>query len=1571
MKTRFYYDRQRAHTMPRTHTRFLAFLGFLMLPIALLAQPGKTCSNPLNLGTLRDTVMTLTLSYPQTDLWLRFTTTQPRPFVGVTGTGAQQVRWQQANVYGGCSQNLTNLPPNPAPGRTGMALKPNLPGNGTYLLHLKRYYTTSGAGTDTSVNTFRLGTAPTLQANCPGGPLTCGNLAENGDMEAFNTNAMISILTDFPFSQLCKWEAGGFLMYPYYFSTALPSNSPYRIPIASYPSLTGNSQNPGLGNAASNGIIGIRTSTTNSDVVRLPISNLGNQLYFVSYDVTAGKNYAVYNNRVDLDVSASATYSMASYPLAGYNPTIQSGEVNNGTPSNQWTTRSAVFQGNPNLQSIFIGNLALQLYSGPQSGVPGQDCKFVFLDNVILKPFTVALPSSGTTVCQGQAVSVNLDCAYAFPGANYTWQRANGNVILTNNNGALANYTATQTETLTLSVSVNGQTVSANYTITVTNTTIGITPSSAIPPGNFCSGNSSGQVPTTLAQFQHLVTFQAPAANSYQWQVNGVPVAGATSSSFTPVQNQFNAGQYTISVVLNGNSLCSPSTQFNLVANPCQLPCIRLLGNTKYTASSNYINGTHNNPNSSTLSNSSIIGEVVVVDGTFRVSSNNTPNNPLTFTNCTIWMTPGAQIEVAQGAGLALTSTTVDGCVQMWNRIVNEGTLTVTNSTLRHAEAAIEVTANSKTRVESTLFHDNVVGIYSRSINTFVTYPITQLTVGGSTFSTNGGFLPSFDITHSQYVYSVSYPIANNNLPMAQPPMSTRPASGIYLSWVANVDLTPPANSGPNRFLNLWNGIGLIDCGTAKIANCIFEGMEHNLAPSTATTINIFHQQQPIGDAAIANGAINQSIYSNSSCRAVSALRTDLVMLPAIGDSPNLPTIRNCYRGIYVLNGSFNDTLSLNAFNNIMMTIRDVQVGITLERIQAAKVCRVFKFRVLAHCNGLEATRCMTDSKVYFYNNDVEFVYLNTVWQAGGNCFKVVQTGNSQIPRVVVRNNTFTVRGDRGFGGELVWANEAWIQNNTISIFDGVNTIPPQPNLGIFRGLFIRLGSHNWINDNVITCSRNNPINGNIASAGIFLSATRNNKIYCNQINRMPVGIRISDFCGGTELGSNFINENGVGLHMYRFDTTASSVKPFIGQQPFMGNTWLSDASSYQVAARYDHYDVNDLSANRFRVGTGNAPPTGRSFIPPSFSAPLLANQWFQTWPGGINQNCSYFHNLLPSDDNIADIPATSAAVVQMVQLAEMAPDNSLFGAESDWLKKKALYINLKENSDLVYADAALTTSFDSLSNTELGQTVDAIYQAEDAYKMDESTAQNIEALSATITSLFNAWQNHAASGDLIQAQADAEAIAQAHNQRLELYAQWSLVVDAKRAAAKSQNMSIMPSVLPEDNYKTVVDVYLAAQTTKGFENLKQYEYDIYSVASQCPVTGGDAVYIARTMYEVLHPEVVFSDSNLCQGVVANRMAQIALGTATSIKSKPSSNAGAAKGWRIAPNPVGDYVQVQGIQQHVVSWVISDALGQTLMQGTQQAGNFVPISVSHLPKGFYSLTMVQETGQRIVLKFVH
>jgi hypothetical protein len=100
-------------------------------------------------------------------------------------------------------------------------------------------------------------------------------------------------------------------------------------------------------------------------------------------------------------------------------------------------------------------------------------------------------------------------------------------------------------------------------------------------------------------------------------------------------------------------------------------------------------------------------------------------------------------------------------------------------------------------------------------------------------------------------------------------------------------------------------------------------------------------------------------------------------------------------------------------------------------------------------------------------------------------------------------------------------------------------------------------------------------------------------------------------------------------------------------------------------------------------------------------------------------------------------------------------------------------------------------------------------------------------------------------------------------------------------------------------------------------------------------------------------------------------MAQIALGTATSIKSKPSSNAGAAKGWRIAPNPVADYVQVQGIQQHVVSWVISDALGQTLMQGTQQAGNFVPISVSHLPKGFYSLTMVQETGQRIVLKFVH
>jgi hypothetical protein len=67
------------------------------------------------------------------------------------------------------------------------------------------------------------------------------------------------------------------------------------------------------------------------------------------------------------------------------------------------------------------------------------------------------------------------------------------------------------------------------------------------------------------------------------------------------------------------------------------------------------------------------------------------------------------------------------------------------------------------------------------------------------------------------------------------------------------------------------------------------------------------------------------------------------------------------------------------------------------------------------------------------------------------------------------------------------------------------------------------------------------------------------------------------------------------------------------------------------------------------------------------------------------------------------------------------------------------------------------------------------------------------------------------------------------------------------------------------------------------------------------------------------------------------------------------------------------FINKQQIMQHLNTevWLVSDALGQTLMQGTQQAGNFVPISVSHLPKGFYSLTMVQETGQRIVLKFVH
>jgi nitrous oxidase accessory protein NosD len=927
----------------------------------------------------------------------------------------------------------------------------------------------------------------------------------------------------------------------------------------------------------------------------------------------------------------------------------------------------------------------------------------------------------------------------------------------------------------------------------------------------------------------------------------------------------------------------------------------------------------------------------------------------------------------------------------MWNRIVNEGTLTVTNSTLRHAEAAIEVTPNSKTKVLKSTFEDNVLGIYKRKGSTSVyTSPgvLGLFEVKGNKFSGtyNGtpgtGFLPPFDATYSQFVHSITYPIVNGT-PIAQPFFYEKPAGGIFLRdvVVANIGVTQDYNGEfVNTFSRMWNGIHVFECGHITIRGCYFNGMA---VGAGLKDWNLIWQTNVVNPLRVE--PINSRLYLNAHDNAVHAENTNLYIYPLNGNSLDNPTIENCHIGIQVLKGSINTSLNPLSFDSDFF-IKNVNTGVSVNEALLNSLSRVFRFNINAYGGGLTARFCNTGSKVFFYQNQVQFTF-NTSYSSGGSAVRIngyhpaadTSFSNANRPLVVVRENQLKCMGD-GEGIFLNVAVGAMVQNNTIEMIDGNQTAlaPRHSGIRLFRG------GKNLINDNTITGNGSNWIMGG-GSAGIFAEGSVTNRFWCNNITRFSNGIRFKNYCFNTSLGGNAINQTVRGLNMsWILSNGAPDLHPVIGPQNLYGNTWMNSSSNYQSAAA--NFDDPNPAANsgaglltsfivqssRFIVNP-NSPPPGRAFMPPSIvlgNGSMAPNTWFQPGPGS-NKDCAAWHLDLPHVDGLGGVNAFRPSLAQTLDLARVSEDSTLFFEESLYSQKKTLYESIKQVPLWESQYPGLKAQMDSLANTNLAQSVDAQTKAGIAYSMNDATFQNLKTLDTQLDLGYLDWQMHSTNQDTVQANAVAISMSQLYAQRQTLLEQWSQQVNSKRFEAQSINDGILPENIVQDNEKAILSIILATKTAKGFEHLEDYKYDLWYLANQCPSFGGEAVAIARNLYEVLDQTAQFDDSSSCNNLCANRMAQQPARAARILRQQEAALQVELSKWQVVPNPAHEMLCIQGKLLQVVGWTICNALGQTIHRGAQPAGTFSPISIADLPQGLYWVTLQQESGQTLTLKFVH
>ncbi|MBK8499183.1 MAG: hypothetical protein IPL52_10265 [Flavobacteriales bacterium] len=157
----------------------------------------------------------------------------------------------------------------------------------------------------------------------------------------------------------------------------------------------------------------------------------------------------------------------------------------------------------------------------------------------------------------------------------------------------------------------------------------------------------------------------------------------------------------------------------------------------------------------------------------------------------------------------------------------------------------------------------------------------------------------------------------------------------------------------------------------------------------------------------------------------------------------------------------------------------------------------------------------------------------------------------------------------------------------------------------------------------------------------------------------------------------------------------------------------------------------------------------------------------------------------------------------------------------------------------------------------------------------------------------------------------------------------------------KAANSGIAASELIETNAKTVNDVYLATIGKDVDEFTATQASELFDIADQCPMLGGNAVFKARSLYWLIDDTYDFDDASLClpYGIVVKRLLNQHNNTVS-----------------VVPNPATDeatLVLTRTLEQ-TGAFVLYDALGAEILRFVVPTDQFrIPFSTAALVPALY------------------
>jgi len=531
-------------------------------------------------------------------------------------------------------------------------------------------------------------------------------------------------------------------------------------------------------------------------------------------------------------------------------------------------------------------------------------------------------------------------------------------------------------------------------------------------------------------------------------------------------------------------------------------------------------------------------------------------------------------------------------------------------------------------------------------------------------------------------------------------------------------------------------------------------------------------------------------------------------------------------------------------------------------------------------------------------------------------------------------------------------------------------------------GIFLESSTGHYIHANDISFDLAKPEDV-VLSTGIELRASHYNYLISNlvessvQDENVPAGIMTNKSIGNIECCNTVINP----IDAYRFtgDNTRTTwygnrsqgsytnglliQDGYFGPQPdtrnpkagqVSENTWAPPQQSQRTDARLTR-SFEFLSKIR---AAGCSLPAWPQVINPSQSCSSNGTDWFTTVNVTVTTPCL--------SSSICQIPMTELRGHPEeyfsdtdIAVAEGELSGEKNGDILQWDGARQLYQLLRIYPDLLSEHASLDSFYDAQFGSNLMKLHlfdSLIYHAAsiqygDVLLMD-SLVNLTSVYSIVLDSLF-------AELEFAEDEQDSTDLFE----QMELFSDSLLVVDSILYSNDTMHLSWMSSVKAsaqqilnylspsgsiETNEKSVRQLQLDLIFPKLLEADSTELADVFELANLCPLSSGNLVFLARSIYAHYKPEVLFDDEALCE-------------EESELVSKNKDQIYSSY-LNIKPNPILDWLELENGMEHSGSYdiLIYDLMGRPMYSLIGHKESMTRVNTSEWPSGIYHILMRTE-----------